>query len=76
MGDLYERGKPFDVFAWNGRKKIITRAMPPFKKESLHKCYRVEMDDGTILELADNHRVLTSRGWISVEQLRESFPSL
>ena len=75
IGELYERDKPFTVCAWNGKQKVYARAKSPFKKRGFHECYKIEMSDGRTIEAADHHRVLSSRGWISVEQLREFFDS-
>ena len=33
VGELYETGKPFNVYAWDGTKKVIARAKAPFKKD-------------------------------------------
>lgn len=75
MGELYERGKQFDVYAWDGEKRIVARADAPFKKERLHKCFRLDMEDGSILEAADYHRILTSCGWRTVDELHRFFSS-
>lgn len=69
IGELYEKGMPFDVYSWNGKEKIITKASAPFKKKGLHKCYKVIMSDGRWVEAADHHRILTSHGWMFVEDL-------
>lgn len=63
IGSLYKAGKSFDVYAWDGNKKVIAKAHPPFKKEGLHECYKITMSDGRIIEAADHHRILTDRGW-------------
>ena len=69
IGELYERGKAFDVYAWDGERKVVARASAPFKKPGLHSCYRLTSKDGKVIEAADGHRLLTSHGWSSVEQL-------
>lgn len=76
IGFLYDLGIDFNVYAWDGEKKVVVKASAPFKKPGLHKCYRIVMSDGRVIEAADHHRVLTSQGWISVEQLQASFYSL
>lgn len=76
LGDLYADRKPFQVWSWDGKRKVKAQASPPFKKARTHRCYQLEMSNGVILEPADEHRVLTSLGWISVEQLQASFGSL
>ncbi|MBU0907367.1 MAG: hypothetical protein KKE05_04400, partial [Nanoarchaeota archaeon] len=74
MGKLFEKNKPFDVYAWDGNKKVIAKASTPFKKEGLHKCYRITMSDDRWVEAADYHRVFCSDGsWQTVQSLYESF---
>ena len=53
IGKLYERGKSFDVFAWDGKQKVITKAMAPFKKPGRHQCYHLKMSDGRWIEPSD-----------------------
>ena len=69
VGSLFEIGKPFDVYAWDGKRKVIAKASPPFKKAGLHKCYRITMSDGRWFEPADFHRVLTTSGWHTAHQI-------
>ena len=76
IGELYEKNEPFTVYAWDGEKKVPAKASPPFQKNGVHRCYRIEMEDGQWVEAADHHRILTSWGWISVERLAKFFPSL
>lgn len=73
VGALYEKGEPFKVWAWDGDKKVIADATAPFKKDGLHKCYRFEMSDGRFIEAADNHRILTDRGYVFAEEIHSSF---
>ena len=73
IGLLFENKKPFDVYAWDGSKRVVAKAFAPFKKKGLHKCYRITMSNGQWVEAADYHRILTTHGWISVEQLHASF---
>lgn len=75
-GKLFEVGKPFDIYAFDGKKKVVAKAEAPFKKDGLHKCYRIEMNDGQIIECADHHRILTQQGYVFAEQLATSFHSL
>lgn len=71
---LIENNKPFFVWSWDGEKKVVAKASVPFKKEGLHKCYRITMSDGQWIESADYHRILTSDyGWRYVQHLYESF---
>ncbi len=77
IGDLCERGKSFRVYAWDGEKKVIAKALAPFKKPGLHKCYRIEMSDGSIIEAADQHRILmTSGNYTTVDELAKFFYGL
>lgn len=73
MIDLYKAGKAFDVYAWDGKKRVIAKADVPFKKEGLHECYRIEMSDGRFIEAADDHRILTSFGWMYVSDLSDIY---
>lgn len=73
IGELYKRGRSFDVYSWNGKEKVIAKASAPFKKEGLHKCYRVTMTDGSWVEAADHHRILTSRGWLSIQDVHRTY---
>lgn len=70
VGRLFEIGKSFDVWAWDGSKRVISRASAPFKKDGLHQCYRVTMPDGRWIEAADKHRVLLTSGvYSTLDQL-------
>ncbi len=73
IGKLFERGKPFDVYAWDGEKKVIANATAPFKKDGLHDCYRITMSDGRWIEPADFHRILTDYGWKYTKDLYDDF---
>jgi hypothetical protein len=74
IGSLYEAGKPFEVFSWDGEKKIVAKAEAPFKKPGLHQCYEIEMDDGQKIGAADNHKILTvDNGFVPVYELRRRF---
>lgn len=76
VGSLFETGKPFEVYAWNGKEKVVAKAEAPFKKEGLHKCFEIKMSDGRIIQAADHHRILTTHGWLSVVETYESFQRL
>ena len=77
IGELYERGKPFNVWAWDEKlhQKVVGRASAPFKKEGLHQCYRITMSDGQWVEAADYHWILTTKGYVSVDTLYAAFLS-
>jgi len=78
VGELFERGEPFEVWAYDERanRRIAAKAKAPFKKEGLHKCYRITMSDGRWIEAADHHRILCSDGqYRTVAMLASLFPS-
>lgn len=74
VGDLLADGKPFDVWAWDGEKRVVARATVPFRKSGLHDCYRLTMSDGQWVECADDHRLLTSFGWRLLSELLPNPP--
>ncbi len=76
IGSLFEKKESFEVFAWDGKKRVIAKASPPFKKAGLHKCYRITMSDGRWIEAADHHRVLLTLGWFSVQEIYDASPYL
>src|SRR3989304_951391 len=39
LGDLYEAGKPFGVWSWDGKRRVPALAEAPIKYEGLHLCY-------------------------------------
>ena len=73
VGELYERGEPFEVYAWDGKDRVVVRACAPFLKEGCPPCLRITMDDGRWVETSEAHRVLTSKGWISSKAMREAY---
>lgn len=73
LGKLHEDGKPFKVYAWDGEKKVIANAHAPFKKERKHKCYKINMSDGRVIEAADHHLLLTHDGWQTTKDLLDTF---
>jgi len=74
-GELYERGDPFKVLAWDGDKVVEAMAAHPIKKPA-ERCYKIYLSNGDWFECAANHRVLTSSGYVFAEQLLESFGGL
>lgn len=66
VGKLYQGCLPFEVYAWDGERKVVAEASAPFKKDGFHKCYLVTMKDGRWFEAADDHFVLTPSGWLSM----------
>lgn len=70
IGELYRRGLPFSVMAWDGEKPVLARANPPIKKQGIHKCYRINFSDGRWVEAADHHRILTEdHGYLSTQDV-------
>ena len=75
IGELYEEGKPFSVYAWDGKNVVIVEAEEPIKK-SPEKTYRVWLSNGQWFDLAAEHRVLTQSGWTFFSDLAPFVPSL
>jgi len=76
IGKLYEAGKPFKVWAWDGEKKVKANASAPFKKDGLYKCYKITMSDGQWIKASGGHRILTPSGeFCSVSLIHDSFVS-
>lgn len=74
VGSLFESGKPFDAYAWDGKSKVVARASAPFRKPGIHRCYRIELATGRWIEAADEHRVLLESGeFQTVERLHAAF---
>lgn len=71
-GELYNRGKPFEVWAWDGSAVVAATASAPFKKKGLHQCYRLYLKNGRWVECADHHRVLLDGAFSFVGPLLES----
>jgi len=71
--ELYDRGDGFKVYSWDGSKPVVADACAPFKKEGLHHCYRIALEDGSYVEVADRHRISTKSGYLYVDDLLQSF---
>jgi len=69
VGELFEKGEAFTVHSYDGEKVVEAFAEAPFKKEGLHECYRITLSDGQSVEVADFHRILTSTGYVHVQDL-------
>ena len=65
VGELFDRGLPFDVWAWDEKaeKKVVARAGVPFRKPQQAECYRLTMSDGRWFECSSEHTILTASGW-------------
>lgn len=63
--------KEFEVWAYDeeSKRQVVAKAHSPFKKKGLHHCYRITMADGSWVECADHHRILTDDGWKLLSQL-------
>ena len=69
MGELYDRGRPFDVWGWDGRAPVHARASAPFKLPQ-EPIFRLTLSSGRWIEVAGRHRLFCSDGsWHYVEQL-------
>lgn len=76
FGELYQDGRPFEVWAWNGEQMVRAMAMAPFRKPK-EPCVRLWLESGHWFECALNHRVLVADGhYVFAEQLLESVPGL
>ena len=74
-GKLYERGRPFRVMAWDGRRAVEAWAVRPIRKPR-EPIYRIWLSSGLSFECAGNHRVLTPQGWTFVSTLFPFVPIL
>jgi len=71
---LYRAGRSFGVWAWDGTRPVTATASAPFSK-GRQACYRVTRADGSWIECADEHRILTDVGWQFVRDLHQVLPS-
>ena len=76
IGELFESGEQFEVYAYKDGEVIKAMAGPVFKKDDPAECYRVMMSDGRWFECADRHRILTSEGYVLFEELLKFSPEL
>jgi len=74
-GDLYWRGTPFQVMAWNGRK-CVPRTVTHCIMKPPEPLVRLWLSSGDWFDCALNHRVLCDDGWHYVGRLLECVPSL
>ena len=75
-GEMYARGKSFDVWSWDGEKAVIKTAIQPIKKPQ-EPCVRLWMSNGRWIEAALGHRVLQSGAeYVFCESLLPSLPNL
>ena len=73
IGELFSRGKPFEVWAWDGQRRVSAKATAPFKKPGLHECYRITLASGKSIEAAGQHLILTQDGsYAFVSELLQS----
>jgi len=57
-----------NILTHKGRYRMATHT---HKSHHTGDLVKITGDDGTVLELTPNHRVLTPRGWVAAEQLTE-----
>lgn len=75
MGELYLRGAPVRVKAWDGHRKVIRPASAPFRKPGLHDCYRITMSDGSWVAASAAHRIMMADGsWLATERVFNNRP--
>ncbi len=60
--ELYKANRPFMVWSWDGKNKVLAKADAPFKKDGTHDCYRITMSDNRVIEAADHHQILMQNG--------------
>lgn len=73
FGEMFLRGRPFRVMAWDGRKAVEAWAVEPIKKKP-EPCVRLWFRDGSWFECALNHRVLLASGvYVLVSELLSAF---
>lgn len=69
VGRLYENGKPFDVWSWNGEEIVRARASAPWKLPDPEPCVELSLGDH-LVTIALRHRVLGEDGsWHYVDKL-------
>lgn len=68
FGELYRRGVPFEVNAWDGERVVRAWAVSPIRKPA-QPCLRLWFEDGRWIEVAHRHRMLTTAGWAFAEDV-------
>lgn len=63
VGSLFLMARPFRVWAWDGRQRVLAQAGIPFQKPGRDVCYRITMADGQWVEVSEGHRIATDAGW-------------
>jgi phage terminase large subunit-like protein len=58
----------FDVQSWDGGEKCSAQSSPVYLK-GIEPAFRVHLDNGEWFDCTHKHRVLTSAGWLSLDQL-------
>lgn len=60
--------KAFDVHSWHGESRCVAEASGVFLK-GIEPTFHVLLDSGEVFQSSRKHRVLTSEGWLSLDQL-------
>ena len=61
-------GSTFDVRAWDGASRSTATSSPGFVK-GIEPAFRVHLDTGNFFDCSRRHRVLTTEGWLSLDQI-------
>ena len=75
MGELWEAGKPFEVWSWDG-EQVVRAPVSHLIRKPAEECVRVYLADGTTFEAALGHQILTHAGYSMLEQLLACVPYL
>lgn len=66
-----EIGSDFNVYAWDGEKIVITKALKPFKKE-IDDLYKFRLSNGRSFVASMEHLILTQvKGYLPLRQVLE-----
>jgi len=60
------------VATLNGPKEVTHVWTPDTLFDGIPECYEVEFDDGTKIQCSDSHRFLTTKGWVSVQDIDDT----
>lgn len=75
-GKLYDEGKQFSVFAWDGQQAVEAIVSHAVKKPA-EECFRIWFSNGRWMEAAGRHLILTASGaYLTVMHLLKSVPCL
>ena len=76
FGEMCGHGRPFDVYAWDGHRVIVSKAIELIKKPP-EPCVRLWLSSGKWIEVARRHRVMSACGeYVFCDSLLASLPIL